>query len=138
MRENMGLYRGKRKDNGEWVEGGIVVNGDYVAIVQFSDYHGWHDFIEVIPDTAGQCAGLTDKNGKRIFEGDIVKTNQYGKDDAHGHNFAGFDVFYVRFAEGRFSLYNNWRRFNLCNGSDMEVIGNIHDNPELLEVSSDE
>ena len=48
------LFRGKRKDNGEWVEGGILQEEGYTAIIIYSDYHNWHDFIEVIPETVGQ------------------------------------------------------------------------------------
>ena len=130
MRENMGLYRGKRKDNGEWVEGGIVVNGDYVAIVQYSDYHGWHDFIEVIPETVGECSGLPDKNGKLIFEGDVCLCDRNIAPSVDERKFEiVFDVQQGEwFGEGWNSNIEAYQ-FGIC-----EVIGNIHDNPELLEV----
>lgn len=49
-------------------------------------------------------------------------------------NFAGFDIFSVRWDDGGFALYSKWRRFNLRDNNECEVIGNIFDNPELLEV----
>ena len=85
-------------------------------------------------DTLCQYTGLTDKNGKRIWENDIVKTNQYGVDKGDGRNFSGFDTFHVSFSEGSFCLMNKWRRFNLRPSKNLEVVGNVFDNPDLLEV----
>ncbi len=73
-----------------------------------------------------------DWNGREIFEGDIVKTSQYGIDDGSSHNYTGFDTFSVEFSDGGFCLKNKWRRFNLRPQRDFEVIGNIFDTPELL------
>lgn len=87
----------------------------------------------VDPETVCEYTGLTDKNGRNIFEGYIVKTSQYGVDDGSGHNCAGFDTFSIEFSDGGFCLKNKWRRFNLRPLGNFEVIGNIFDNPELLE-----
>lgn len=159
MRENIGLYRGKRIDNGEWVEGYLVTaaiagkrlclilvpcegeirldgrllrlaldaieNGRKIAGI--SDINGNSYFVD--PETVGEYTGLTDKNGKMIFEGDIVK----------GLLLFGLPVLGVAsFKDGAFGLA--WQRgdvdefsafTSMCN-VEYEVIGNIHDNPELL------
>ncbi len=88
---------------------------------------------EIDPETLCQYTGLTDKNGKRIWENGIVRTSKFGKDDGNGHNYAGFDVFVVMWDNGGFALYNKWRRFNLREDEkSYEMLGNIFDNPELL------
>lgn len=143
------LFRGKRLDNGEWVLSGNIIsfipeNGeDLIFIPALSEpctcYHDEKDniiafekgiFYKVDTKTVGQYTGLKDKNGKRIFEGDIAKVLQ-GKDK---------DIAYVGFENGAFMLYPKtgniyertlWEYW--YNDWDVEVIGNITDNPELLE-----
>lgn len=137
MRENMGLYRGKRKDNGEWVEGGIVVNGDYVAIVQYSDYHGWHEFIEVIPETVGECTRLPGKNGKLIFEGDILQSGNIKGTVKYSNKRAAFVFKWKRFTSHGGDFFKECILSDFGGFSSLAVIGNIHDNPELLEVNGD-
>ena len=89
---------------------------------------------EIDPETICEYTGLTDKNGNRIWENDIVRTSKFGKDDGDGHNYTGFDVFVVKWDDGGFALFNKWRRFNLrADERSHEVSGNIFDNPELLE-----
>lgn len=138
------LFRGKRIDNDEWVYGSFCMD----ALEQFNGLCGVDGFIrlydkakgkmqthEVERETVGQYTGLTDKNGKRIFEGDIV---QY-----HERQFDGKDVPVrdaVVYEEGGFAVracfLSNWL-WNPINGNvqlgDVEIIGNIHDNPELLK-----
>nr|WP_316613937.1 YopX family protein [uncultured Ruminococcus sp.] len=134
MREK--LFRGKRIDNGEWVY------GFYFCMYHDDDRKHLHHFIiplnvpipkdkpigeiqvEVNPDTVGQYTGLTDKNGKKIFEGDIAK------------NPINDGIFVVKYKNSLacflgISIHGN-PSTGLCSG--FEVIGNIHDNPELLEV----
>ncbi len=120
------IFRGKRVDNGKWVEGGILQFEDYVAIVRHSDYHEWHDFVEVIPKTVGQYTGLTDKNGKKIFEGDIVKGTFYG----YPMPFENY-VFEIGWQEDVAGYKANYFE-------NVEVIGTIHDNSELIGGKDDE
>ena len=126
------LFRGKRTDNGEWVEGYLYIthNGEHEISVYNYEVNIERWTHEVDPSTVGQYTGLKDKNGKRIFEGDIAKVLQ-GKDK---------DIAYVGFENGAFMLYPKtgniyertlWEYW--YNDWDVEVIGNITDNPEFLE-----
>ena len=134
------LFRGKRLDNGEWVEGAFLNdrNGAFyicpaVSDISYGDSGARRSigcWYKVDPSTVGQYTGLKDKNGKRIFEGDVAKVLQ-GKDK---------DIAYVGFENGAFMLYPKtgniyertlWEYW--YNDWDVEVIGNITDNPEFLE-----
>ena len=92
----------------------------------------WNDGkLEVTTDNLMQYTGIKDKNGKEIYEGDIVKyLNRIGKIEWHEYQ-ASFDLTYVKAIEGlpyikiRPISNNQWR-------IDLEIIGNIHENPELL------
>ena len=128
------LFRGKRTINGDWVYGDFVHGNERKSLrdsifVYDSETQSFNDY-EINPSTLGQYTGLTDKNGKRIFEGDIAKVLQ-GKDK---------DIAYVGFENGAFMLYPKtgniyertlWEYW--YNDWDVEVVGNITDNPELLE-----
>lgn len=128
------LFRGKRLDTGEWVEGGYYQEPytDNVYITFWNSFGlGFMDACQVVRDTVGQYTGLTDKNGKRIFEGDIV------------HCVARLDEAncVVIFEDGEFRLvpernyktYVTGAGFHALRCFEKEVIGNIHDNPELME-----
>jgi uncharacterized phage protein (TIGR01671 family) len=126
------LFRGKRIDNGEWVEGFYCFNPlmKRAEIYAFDNIRSY--VYEVIPETIGQYIGLTDKNGKKIFEGDFIKHfNKFDKPDE-------YEIYQVKFNERTCSfegrLHEKWSA-QLCNylGKHYEVIGNIHDNPELLK-----
>lgn len=143
------LFRAKRIDNGEWAEGYLFDDGMaevehyFVGRIVVEPYKGaacddWDitgiDFCEVNPETLCQYTGLKDKNGNRIWENDIVRTSKFGKDDGNGHNYAGFDVFVVKWDDGGFALFNKWRRFNLrTDEKSYEILGKVFDNPELLK-----
>ena len=138
------LFRGKRLQGGNWVEGyffksdinkreresgkaTLIFTPDCDTFITVPECH--NSFM-VVSDTVGQYTGLKDKNGRRIFEGDIAKVLQ-GKDK---------DIAYVGFENGAFMLYPKtgniyertlWEYW--YNDWDVEVIGNITDNPEFLE-----
>ena len=127
------LFRGKRIDNGEWVEGYLYIthNGEY-EIGSYSKELNIERFTHcVIPETVGQYTGLKDKNGKRIFEGDIV----YCKSRLDNANM----VIIFECGQFRMVLSENYRSYQTNSGFydincfDKEVIGNIYDNPELLK-----
>lgn len=144
------LFKAKRKDNGEWVEGFLLSDGMqepehwFVGSIVIEPCKGtacdeWDitgiALEEIDISSLCQFTGLTDKNGQKIWENDIVKTSKFGQDDGNGHNHAGFDMFSVKWNNGGFALLNQWRRFNLRQDKEeYKVIGNIFDNPELLEV----
>lgn len=132
------LFRGKRADNNEWVEGMMTAQGKRVAqIGTFIDY-GNHICVcssyAVLPETVGQYTGLTDKNDKKIFEGDIVK---YKSNVTYLGKFLEC-IGQVEYNETTASYAVNAKDNIGAKNYDYfpikcEVIGNIHDNPELLE-----
>ena len=127
------LFRGKRADNGEWVEGYYVnINSDlhyiYTGYAETDVDSIYPDCFAVIPETVRQYTGLCDKNGKKIFEGDILR-ERYGE-----HMHEDFYMEYVKSSAGFHAIYIPTRqiKFSFYYGAG-EVIGNIHDNPELLK-----
>lgn len=149
MRKNIGLYKGKVKGGGAWLCGYLsrrticTDNRAYLGYAIQPEPQGTTEacryvWYEVDESTICEYTGLTDKNGKKIFEGDIIKTDEYGK--TAGQKWVrGFDVFVVTYTPGRFLLENGWRLFNLTDTSNnsvqyYEVIGNIFDNPEMLKT----
>ena len=150
------LFRGKVAETGEWRYGNFEIRKDangkrppayLIDTMQYCPIGK-----KVIPETVGQFTGLTDKNGKKIFEGDIVKytrKNMYApeasfhKQDLVSLHLVLWDSSVSAFVQRHYSLnekriigkgsavlYDDRARENI-----VEVIGNIHDNPELLEVS---
>jgi uncharacterized phage protein (TIGR01671 family) len=144
------LFRGKHACTGEWVEGFYYVKRcRYAGSKTFFCEHatittgineaggGWGESIStieyiVIPETVGQYTGLTDKNGKKIFEGDIVKA----QDDVFGSPFCDGIIGKIVYDECAFFIEpinpmdSQWL-YDEC--AVYEIIGNIHDNPELLK-----
>ena len=128
------LFRGKRAGNGEWVEGYLqeaticsAVN-TYVAFVICKKPKGIYDseWYEIDPDTVGQYTGLKDKSGKKIFEGDIVKSID--------------GLFLIRWCRGQSAFLMTFYDYPYEElyleemRDDSKIIGNIYDNPELLEA----
>ena len=121
------LFRGKRKDNGEWVEGGIVSNYFVDGDVCILSARG--EIFSVDPATVGQYTVMEDCTDRKIFEGDIMKTAVSGLKRHTG---------VVEFIDGSFGLKcTDGSAFFLCFVAGCyQVIGNIHDNPELLEEAA--
>lgn len=125
------LFRAKRLDNGDWVEGYLTMRP---SAIQIGDYSPWYisvppldpdddgGYYNVDPATVGQYTGFKDKHGKRIFERDLVKPFYDGSDDL-----------VVVFRDGEFQLCERlykcrcgWALYSY--GDDIEVVGNIYDN----------
>ena len=132
------LFRGKRLDNGEWVYGLLCRVGDTYANIRRMDTGVLYS---VLTNTVGQYTGLTDKNGRKIFEGDILQGFWYCEgvrakvvwiDDA-----ATFGILYSFRKSGEETAWLNssWYKFTSESPCFPEIIGNIYDNPELLEVT---
>lgn len=134
------LFRGKTPD-GRWAYGSLILGtGDYCCILESEDvvhpldYPYLDGFIgtidgeatPVIPETVGQFTGLLDKNDKKIFEGDMVQCEV--EHDSHPHR--GSIMTQVKFIGGYFTP------LHASNILSVEIIGNIHDNPEFLEVKT--
>ncbi|MFR2137249.1 MAG: YopX family protein [Pseudoruminococcus massiliensis] len=125
------LFRGKRKDNEEWVYGDLWCNPygkRVVCIVSPINNQGTTGGNGVDTETVGQYTGLTDKNGKKIFEGDILR---FGDDGEYlNYEVVWFGNRWVVIQCG-ISGTDDLDMF-FCESSN--IIGNIYDNPELLEV----
>ena len=124
------LFRGKRADNGEWVYGYLIGNNVIVGeVVDFDDDYltteFWH---KVDPETVGQFTGLTDKNGTKIFEGDIVRFY----DDSEDELTNGVVVCNADFCSFCVSMKGH-EDVMLMAHWQYEVIVNIYDNLELLK-----
>lgn len=121
------LFRGKRTDNGEWVQGYLCRYGwtgkekDYII----PDYASALYTAEIDPETIGQYTGLTDMNGRKIFEGDTV-WNSYDEDYGKvewDNDMAKFIITFPTFTVDFANVY----------GEELEIDGNVYDNPELLK-----
>lgn len=130
------LFRGKEIIGGKWCEGHLVtckINGrTFITELIEVDEDSWL-YWEVDPATVGQYTGLTDKNGTKIFEGDIIRSyGSLGDAIIHTVNWNGKEAY--------FEIYNEYGspcghiNQQWIEDFDKEVIGNIHDNPEQAKI----
>lgn len=136
------LFKAKRKDNGEWVEGSLIIAEGSVAYIIRSKSKAFipkgesiicsAECYEINPETLCQYTGLTDKNGRKIWENDILKANL---DESHPE-----DITYIKILwnECRFCVNENYSTdidaLKKWDAEHFQVCGNIFDNAELLEV----
>lgn len=128
------LFRGKANEcnndeefeYGEWVEGLITFVGSYNGIYSATILTDEYDECQVDPETVGQYTGLTDKNGVKIFEGDILRF--YNGEEFSNYEVIWFGNAYKVLMEGETEIQDDLDLF-FCEHS--EVIGNIHDTPKL-------
>lgn len=126
------IFRGKRADNGEWVEGSLIIVEDAHRIATSclqGDDENLLDTVcayKVIPETVGQYTGLTDQNGTDIFEGDIIRNYDFTEED--GYAVVKYDggAFELNSGDISATFHENYWPY------ECEVVGNIYDNPDLL------
>jgi uncharacterized phage protein (TIGR01671 family) len=128
------LFRGKKKAGDYWICGDLRQWSETRKGILDYSFGGTR---EVYPETVGQYTGLTDKNGKKIFEGDIVRI--LGNQSVEDWKNVNYNAL-IAFLDGGFCAIDGtiedhaFRRYALARMDfDLEVIGNIHDNPELLD-----
>lgn len=148
------LFRGKRADYGEWIEGYYAKQSNHACFAHELKYQhfifkdvcldfnlGGLQGFEIIPETVGQYTGLKDKNGKKIFEGDIVRlTDEHNEIEwtavvVFGNPNGEYNWGWQLKAIGEFDGNKDillWVDMEES-GAYFEIIGNIHDNPELLK-----
>ncbi|WP_443773030.1 YopX family protein [Alistipes putredinis] len=122
-------FRGKRLDNGEWIEGDLLrMNGHWIIFPDPAP--GGIDKYEVDPATVGEFTGLKDKNGKEIYEGDVMEIPETEFNaEIIGRVLFEEDAYYIIPLRGGHLWGLHWS----LRKHDAKIIGNIHDNPELLK-----
>ena len=130
------MFRGKTNFEGresQWVYGSLLAESSNTFPIIAQDYDNDEEWIGIIEwatvdtETVGQYTGLTDKNGKKIFEGDIV--------NCITSDFDGSDKYVYNFKITNITDYEQMGFLDFCH--EIEIIGNIHDNP-ITEVNDDE
>lgn len=141
------LFRGKRTDNGEWVYGSLIDSGNHEQVMIYPHYDGastmgvrqlvYHSSVSVEHDTVGEWTGLTDKNNRMVFEGDVVLCDGMKSVVKFGDRNCGccHDVYGFVFDTGTYLDCGciAYKDSDKCYFLSGEVIGNIYDNPDLIE-----
>lgn len=124
------LFRGKSKNSKRWRVGNLVqtlIYGEYYCRITVDD--GNISSYLVNNETVGQYTGIDDKNGVKVFEGDIIRTHDTYPGDNPNYTFTGV----VKYCDSSFVVergpvtYHRWMDY------EIEVIGNIYDNPEMVK-----
>lgn len=131
------LFRGKRDENDEWVFGDLI-HEPWASCIQVTEQVIENNNIDIFKrtkysvhkETVGQYTGLLDKNIERIFDGDILKLD--GEDGFFVLEFQDDTARFVMSGDSMVVDFDNFRSY------EVEVIGNIHDNPELLKEGGEE
>ena len=129
------LFRGKSRFSGKFVYGSLIHVGEFCCILGEDDGTDFeYPYLDVdlgvidgqadpvIPETVGQFTGICDKDGKKIFEGDILQEDDIDR-----------EMEVVRFINGRYAPFNVYPEYYCWDKDECTVIGNIYDNPELLK-----
>lgn len=134
------LFRGKRIDTGKWIKGDLQVgDDDHIPMIGVVECGHEPDYYQVQESTIGQFTGLDDRNAIHIFEGDIVKAPFLDPifGDIVPDEFCNATI---EFSNGSFvvSYYKRNHKIYIQDLYDkIKVIGNVHDNPELLNTESE-
>lgn len=119
-------YRGKMVNGGEWAFGSLIINGAFDYAIYDCNNHDCYDGVEVTPESVGQYIGIKDRSRTKIFKGDIAKV--YG-------GYYGDDILEIGFKNGCYGRIYKGKLLTFVSdhSENVEIIGNLTDNPELLK-----
>lgn len=137
-------FRGKRVDNGEWVYGGIQIQHPHLQDHYIIDSDGYRQ--RVIPETVGQFTGLLAKDGREVYEDDVVETDGSMSFSNYDSGEGSRRLIYVQrtgfvgvrigceFDKDNPSSSHVWSNYQIWNiHRSLKVVGNVHDNPDIIK-----